>query len=81
MIYVVIDRLSKQLVCTLCHKNVTARDITRMYIIYIYRWRGVPELMVFDRGPRFVFQFWDKFCNILSIKIKLSTAYHLQTDN
>jgi hypothetical protein len=37
MIYVVIDKLNKQSICTLCYKNVTARDIAGMYIIYIYR--------------------------------------------
>jgi hypothetical protein len=37
MIYIVINRLSKQLMCTPYHKNVTAKDITRMYITYIYR--------------------------------------------
>jgi transposase InsO family protein len=80
MIYVVVDRLSKQSVCIPCHKNVTARDMARMYITHIYRWRGVPESMVSDRGPQFVSQFWDEFCNILGIKVKLSTAYHPQTD-
>jgi hypothetical protein len=80
MIYVIIDRLSKQSMCTPCHKNVTARDMTRMYITYIYRWRGVLKLIITDKNSQFVFQFWDKFCNILNIKIKLSTAYHPQTD-
>ena len=51
-----------------------------MYITYIYRWRGIPESMVSDRGPQFISQFWDEFCAILGIKIKLSTAYHPQTD-
>ena len=80
MVYVVIDRLSKQSVCIPCNKNATAKDMARMYITYIYRWRGLPESMVSDRGPQFISQFWDEFCAILGIKIKLSTAYHPQTD-
>ena len=80
MIYVVVDRLSKQSVCIPCYKNATARDMAQMYITYIYRWRGIPESMVSDRGPQFVSQFWDEFCSILGIKIKLSIAYHPQTD-
>jgi transposase InsO family protein len=80
MVYVVIDRLSKQSVCIPCTKNTTAKDMARMYITYIYRWRGLPESMVSDRGPQFVSQFWDEFCAILGIKVKLSTAYHPQTD-
>jgi hypothetical protein len=55
MIYVIIDRLSKQSVCTFYYKNVTARDMAWMYIIHIYRWRGVFKLMISDRDPQFVF--------------------------
>ena len=51
MIYVVVDRLSKQSVYIPCYKNATARDMAQMYITYIYRWRGIPESMVSDRGP------------------------------
>lgn len=33
-----------------------------------------------DRGPQFVSSFWNEFCQILGVKLKLSTAYHAQTD-
>jgi hypothetical protein len=35
---------------------------------------------VSDRGPQFISAFWDEFTSILGIKLKLSTAYHPQTD-
>ena len=37
MVYVVIDRLSKQSICIPCKKNAIARDMARIYITYIYR--------------------------------------------
>lgn len=81
MVYVVINRLSKQSIYIPYKKNVTAKDMARMYVTHIYRWRGLPESMVSDRGPQFISQFWDEFCRILGIKVKLSTAYYPKTDS
>lgn len=47
---------------------------------HVYRWVGLPESIVSDRGPQFVSEFWKEFCRILGIERKLSTAYHPQTD-
>jgi transposase InsO family protein len=54
--------------------------MARLYIQYIYRIRGAPKSIVSDRGPQFVSAFWKEFCRILGIKLKLSTAFHPQTD-
>ena len=80
-IFMVVDCLFKQLICTLCHKTVTAEDMTKMYLQHIYWYYGAPESIVSDRGPQFISYFWKEFCHILSIKLKLSTAFHLQTDS
>ena len=80
MIFVVVDRLSKQAVSLPCHKTVTAEDMARLYIDAIFRHKGPPESIVSDRGPQFVSHFWKEFCRILGVKLKLSTAYHPQTD-
>ena len=79
-IFVIVDCLSKQSICTLCHKTVTAEDIAKMYLQHIYWYYSAPESIVSDRGPQFIFYFWKEFCCILSIKLKLFTAFHPQTD-
>src|SRR5450432_4017507 len=79
-VFVVIDRLSKQAISIPCYKTVTAEDMAQLYITYVYRYYGPPESIVSDRGPQFVSQFWKEFCRILGIKLKLSTAFHPQTD-
>jgi transposase InsO family protein len=78
--YVVIDRLSKQSISIPCYKTTTAKDMAQLYVSYVYRHRGAPQTVVSDRGPQFISQFWTEFCRILGIQIKLSTAFHPQTD-
>ncbi len=79
-IFVVIDRLSKQSTSIPCLKTTTAKDMAVMYIDRIYRNHGAPESIVSDRGSQFVSAFWNEFCRILGITLKLSTANHPQTD-
>jgi transposase InsO family protein len=54
--------------------------MARFYIDAIFRYKGPSESIVSDRGPQFVSHFWKEFCRILGVKLKLSTAYHPQTD-
>lgn len=79
-IFVVMDRLSKEPITTPCHKTDTAEDLARIFIPHIWRYKSFPDSIVSDRGPQFVSKFWDEVCRILGIKIKLSTAFHPQTD-
>ena len=51
IIFVVIDRLSKQVISTPCQKTVTAEGIACLYINRIYRYFGLLETIVSDRGP------------------------------
>jgi transposase InsO family protein len=79
-ILVVVDRLSKQPVSLPCYKTTTSRDLAHMFIAHVWRYYGAPDSIVSDRGPQFISDFWDEFCKILGVKIKLSTAHHAQTD-
>jgi transposase InsO family protein len=79
-VYVVIDRLGKRAYSIPCHKTTTAKDMAQLFISNVYRTHGPPETIVSDRGPQFISEFWTEFCRILGIKLKLSTAYHPQTD-
>jgi transposase InsO family protein len=79
-VWVVIDRLSKQAVSVPCHKTINAEQMAQLFITHIYRYFGPPESIVSDRGPQFISAFWNSFCKILGIKLKLSTAYHPETD-
>jgi hypothetical protein len=50
-VFIVIDRLSKQSIFTLCHKTATAEDMAYMFIDQVYRYYRPPQTIVLDQGP------------------------------
>ena len=54
--------------------------MAQLFVKNIYHHQGSPTIIVSDRGPQFISAFWDEFCRILGVELKLSTAYHAQTD-
>ena len=40
----------------------------------------MPEVIISDRDPRFMSRFWTEFFQILGTDLRLSTAFHPQTD-
>jgi hypothetical protein len=51
MLFVVIDRLSKQSYLISCHKTINARGIAELFLKYIWCREDYPDLIVLDRGP------------------------------
>ena len=41
---------------------------------------GIPQSIISDRDKLFTFKFWNTWTKQLGTKVKLSTAYHPQTD-
>ena len=52
-----------------------------MYINQIYQIYELSDFIVSDQKSQFIFAFWNEFCRILEIKLKLSTAHHTQIDD
>ncbi len=42
---------------------------------------GLPYSIVSDRVPEFTSQFWKRLMEIFSVKLKMSSSEHPQTDN
>ena len=51
-----------------------------MYIDRIVCLHDVPMSIVSDRDPRFVSRLWKSFQEVMGSELRLSTAYHPQTD-
>jgi hypothetical protein len=80
MVCVFVDRLGKRPISIPCNKEVDARALAQLYLVHVHRYYGPATTIVSDRGPQFISAFWEEFCRLLGTKLKLSTAYHPQTD-
>ena len=69
-------------VCSLLTINIeySLEKLTRLYIKEVVRLHGVPSNIVSDRDPRFTSRFWDSLHEALGTKLRLSFAYHPQTN-
>jgi hypothetical protein len=79
-ILVFVDRLSKMTHFAATHTTCTAEDTMLLFIDKVVKHHGLPTSVVSDRDPRFTGNFWRTALLQLNTKIKLSTAYHPQTD-
>lgn len=60
--------------------ELTAEKFASAFIAGYVRSRGLPISIVSDRDTRFTSNFWKALCSQLGIKLRMSTAYHPQTD-
>ena len=78
-IFVVVDRFTKMLHLFPCHTTDSAAD-TALLFLRVIALHGVPRSIVSDRDPRFTSVFWGELFKRLGTDLKLSSAYHPQTD-
>ena len=79
-IWVIVDRLTKFAHFIPVKSTYSADNYPRIFIDEIVCRRGIPLSIISDRGARFISRFWRSFQEGLGTKIKLSTAFHPQTD-
>ena len=79
-ILVMVDKLTKYVVLVPTVKKLTALDCSELFIIHIFQSKGLPDKIISDRDKLFTSQFWKEFMHHLKVKLRMSTAYHPQTD-
>ena len=79
-IYVVIDYLSKRGHFIPCTINITGTEVAKLFINNIYKLHGLPKVIISDRDPRFIGNFWSSLMANLGVKLAFSSANHAQTD-
>ena len=79
-IFVVVDGLTKMAHFVPCKKTSSSEDTARLFFDIVYHYHGLPDDIVSDRGTQFVSKFRRSLFDILKVEIKLSSAFHIQTD-
>jgi hypothetical protein len=68
-ILVVVDCLTKMAHFTPCSKSITTEETTQSILDEIVRLHGLPEEIVFDKGPQFASKFWRHLFELLGVDI------------
>ena len=79
-ILVIVDRYTKIARYIHCLTTTTAKELAELFWEKWAKDFGIPRGIVSDRGSVFTSAFWAAFCYRISIKRRLSTAFHPQTD-
>ena len=78
---VVVDHgLSKGVILTPCNKTIDAKGVAELFFKNVFLRFGLHDALISDRGPQFASAFAMELARILGYDLKLSTAYHPQTD-
>ena len=80
VILVVCDRLSTMTHFMATTEGTLVEGLVRLLQDNIQKLHGLPESIVSDRGPQFAAELTKELNRMLGIEMRLSTAFHPQTD-
>ncbi|KAL9426504.1 hypothetical protein AB3S75_033314 [Citrus x aurantiifolia] len=81
IILVVVDRLSKFARFISLTHHFFAKPVAEKFVEHVVKLHGLPKSIISDRDPIFISKFWHEFFNLSGTKLKMSSAYHPQTDD
>jgi transposase InsO family protein len=79
-IAVFVDRLTKMVHFAPTYTDCSTRDVTCLLNDIVFKHHGLPSELISDRDPHFTSKFWAELNRLLGTKLKISTAFHPQTD-
>ena len=60
--------------------NYNASQLTELIFEHIYKLHGLPRNIISDRDVLFTSTFWKQLHRLIGTKLRLSSAYHPQSD-
>jgi len=60
--------------------DIMAEDLALVFFNNWYCENGLPKEIISDRDKLFVSKFWQALHKLTGVKLKLSSAYHPETD-
>ena len=80
MICVIIDLLTAMVHLVPTKQNYKAADMAEVIFDTVFKLHGLPERIISDRDSLFTSHFWRKLHALLNVELRLSSAFHPQTD-
>ena len=80
MICVIIDLLTAMVHLVPTRQTYRAVDMAEVIFDTVFKLHGLPERIISDRDSLFTSHFWKKLHALLNIELRLSSAFHPQTD-
>ncbi|GLI69352.1 hypothetical protein VaNZ11_013935 [Volvox africanus] len=79
-VFVMVDRLTKMVHLAPCTSSCTAEQTAPLFFDNVVLLHGIPKNVISDRGGQFTSKFWEALCELVGMRVHLSTAYHPQSD-
>ncbi|GAU50876.1 hypothetical protein TSUD_411060 [Trifolium subterraneum] len=79
-ILVVVDRFSKGVHLAPLTPQYTSLKVANVFFHTVCKLHGMPRSLVSDRDPIFISKFWRELFTLCGTKLRMSTAYHPETD-
>uniref|UniRef100_A0A9J7YGU5 Gypsy retrotransposon integrase-like protein 1 n=1 Tax=Cyprinus carpio carpio TaxID=630221 RepID=A0A9J7YGU5_CYPCA len=76
VILTIIDRFSKACRLIPLPKLPTALQTAELLCNWVFRFYGIPDDIVSDRGPQFTSRLWKDFFQALGVNVSLTSGYH-----
>ena len=80
-VMVVVDHgLTKGVILTPCLKTIDVAGVAQLFFDFIFKHFGLHDTIISDCGPQFASAFTKALARLLRYDVRLSTAYHPQTN-
>ncbi|PSR82057.1 hypothetical protein PHLCEN_2v6127 [Hermanssonia centrifuga] len=79
-ILTITDRLGADLRIIPCRTDISAKDLAALFFREWYCKNGLPLDIVSDRDKLFMSKFWKALHCLTGVRLKMSTAFHPETD-
>ena len=79
-VFVIVDRFTKWAYMVPIPEAIDAPQVAQLFFNHVFTRHGMPKTIVSDRDTLFLSHFWQTLWELMGTRLKMSSAYHPQTD-